>query len=469
MMEHPLPEHFQKQIVQLFGSEEAAQLCRCLDEAPETSIRISQAKAHLFNPDALPIDGVVPWCPWGRYLSSRPVFTGSAGLHGGVYYVQEASSMVLYQISRMLPSEPIVMLDLCAAPGGKSSLLLDLLPKDSILVSNEIVRQRAQVLAENLLKWGSPNQIVTSASPDQMGQLAAAFDFILVDAPCSGEGMFRKDLAARSEWSADSPRACAKRQRKILSDIWPALKPGGLMIYSTCTINQEENEDILAYLIDDLGAEAVDLGDLPAGVWHSPLSPYPCYRLLPHRLRGEGLFMGLVRKAEGGTSPKAPRQGSLRKSKVGTMDKRIPALVKDWIIQPEYFLWELRLEMLQAYPMPMLAILDRIRHGRIPIVTAGVPVALLRGRDFIPAPALALSSVLQRDAFDWVELHSSELVPYLSRETITLEAGLSPGVKLMHHDGIPLGFLKHLGNRANNWYPAEWRIRHASKLTGELL
>ena len=293
-----LPVAFEASIKKLLREDEAQQLLHALDEEAPTSIRISQAKSEYFNllKKGDLSSSFVPWCPWGYYLDKRPTFTGDALFHAGTYYVQEASSMLIYQVKPLLGEDPIVALDLCAAPGGKSTLLLDMLPQGSVLVSNEIVRHRANILEENLLKWGNPNSIITSTTPKSLGKATGLFDMMLVDAPCSGEGMFRKDMQAREEWQPNSPKLCADRQRLILSDVWDSLKEGGLLVYSTCTINQEENEDIVQYIVEILGAEAINLGDISGGVWKSPFLQYPCYRMLPHKAQGEGLFMAVLRK-----------------------------------------------------------------------------------------------------------------------------------------------------------------------------
>ena len=208
----------------------------------------------------LPQDSVrVPWCESGYYLPNRPAFTFDPLFHAGGYYVQEAASMFLEQAMRRSVGAPCRMLDLCAAPGGKSSLASTLLPKGSLLVANEVIRQRSQILAENLTKWGCPNTIVTNSDPADFGQLDNFFDVLLTDVPCSGEGMFRKDPVAVSEWSPQNVELCYQRQRRILSDVWPSLKPGGIAIYSTCTYNVHEDEENIAWICQELGAEVLEV------------------------------------------------------------------------------------------------------------------------------------------------------------------------------------------------------------------
>lgn len=450
---------------ELLGSDEALLLLDALEQPAPTSIRLSRHKPYTIAAEL--IDAPVPWCSRGYYLRHRPTFTGQSAFHAGAYYVQEASSMLIASIESLLGSDPLCALDLCAAPGGKSTLLLDILPEGSTLVSNEVVKHRANILVENLQKWGNPNSIATSAMPAQLGQLGETFDLILVDAPCSGEGMFRKDLAARQEWNAGSPSMCATRQREILADIWGALRPGAMLVYSTCTMNREENEDVLAYIIETLGAEPIDLGTLEHGIWRSPFINYPCYRMMPHRTRGEGLFMAVVRKL-GETTTGSTRTRSKGRSK-GRDKQSIPQEAYGYLANPQDFVWELRGEDILAYPERSAELIQRLQELRVPILSAGVAVASLRGKSLIPHTALALSTALRADAFEWVALEDKQVIPYLSREAIQLDEALGAGIKLVHHRGLALGFVKHLGRRSNNLYPQEWRIRHGERLQQEQL
>lgn len=452
-------------MTQLLSEEEAQSLCTSLDGASPTSIRINQHKAVCLKMDITALEQV-PWCPWGYYMPDRPTFTGDAAFHGGGYYVQEASSMLIYQVAQLLnPEDKLVALDLCAAPGGKSTLLLDLLPEGSLLVANEVVPQRAHILVENLQKWGNPMHIATSTHPERLGKLKGAFDLMLVDAPCSGEGMFRKDLGARTQWQPSSPMQCAERQRGILADIWPALADGGLLIYSTCTMNRDENEDMVAYLVDELEAIPLDLGEIGFGVWRSPLSAHPCYRMLPHRTKGEGLFMAAFRKS-GERSTRADRgKGKKGKEKQERMSKDIPREVKDWVDGGKtQLIWEVNQERIVAYPESLTSMLEILRGAKIAPLSYGIPVAEIKGKSALPLAPLALSNLLAYDAFDRVELQDDQLIPYLSREYLTLPASLPAGIKLICHRGIPLGFAKHLGNRTNNLYPTHWRIRHREQV-----
>lgn len=271
-----------------FGEERARRLISALSGEPSLSVRANPAKisaeklAEHFSDD---VDGVVPWCPEGLYLKKRPSFTLDPLFHAGYYYVQEASSMyagVLLEraMRQLLAGRPgLRILDLCAAPGGKSTHILSIIGPNDILLSNEVIRSRASILAENVAKWGYPNVVVSNNDPADFSSLDAFFDIVVVDAPCSGEGMFRKDSDAVSEWSLDNVRLCASRQRRIVSDIWPALREGGFFIYSTCTFNTLENDENVAWIVSELGAELIEQR-----------------RFLPGEERGEGFFIALLRK-----------------------------------------------------------------------------------------------------------------------------------------------------------------------------
>lgn len=468
-MTTPLPPDFVQLMHAHLGQAEATALCASLDTAPPTSIRLSQRK--VVAPQALPaaLGAAVPWCPFGRYLDERPRFTGQAAFHSGGYYVQEASSMLLYQIapllSQVLGSRPLVALDLCAAPGGKSTLLLDLMPSGSTLVSNEYVRERANILTEQMQKWGSPDCIVTTTAPERLGRLDATFDLIVVDAPCSGEGMFRKDLAARSEWSLSSVDVCARRQQGILQDIWSALKPGGLCVYSTCTFNRYEDEDLVHFITTELGATALSLpSPLPEGVLLSPYSPHPCYRMMPHRAVGEGLFMAVLRKSGDLDEAIAPPPSQPRRKGKGAPTPTIPEVVRSWVQSPERFVWTIEGDGISALPPQVATLYTALSALEIPVLSAGIPVGQLKGRDVLPHVALALSTELRREAFAAAEIEASDLVAYLGRETIVLGDDLPSGLTLITHLGIPLGWAKHLGRRTNNLYPQHWRIRHTDRI-----
>ena len=461
----PLPTGFCEQIHELLP-EEAPALLRALDEEPSVSIRLNARKTRELEL-SLPLGEAIPWAgPLGYYLDQRPFFTADPLWHAGCYYVQEASSMLLSLVKPLLGEEPLTALDLCAAPGGKSTLLLDLLPEGSVLVSNELIRSRAQILAENIQKWGSTQSIVTSTEPRALGKLHTTFDFILVDAPCSGEGMLRKDEEARRQWSPSLVAQCARQQREILDDIWPALRPGGILVYSTCTFNRDEDEAMVGYLVEEFGAEPLALPDCPNEIIPSTLSPYPCYRMMPHRVRGEGLFLCVLRKSE----DEAPAKGKPSKGK-GRGSVKVPAEVLAWITEDlgqDLILQQVGEDQLVAYSLSVLSLVEQLQAQKIPILTSGIPLAEVKGKNYLPHPALALSLALAKEAFPRVEVSQETAIRYLAREAIILPEPTPRGFVLICYQGQALGFVKHLGNRSNNLYPQAWRIRHPELVLASL-
>ena len=252
----PLNNDFITQIEALLPHGEAHAMLDAIDQRDvEVAVRFNNAKCHSMSTHL----ERVPWCEWGAYLVRRPQFTFDPMLHAGAYYVQDASSMFIYHVIKSLVHAPVRYLDLCAAPGGKTTAALQALPAGSAMVANEIVPPRAHVLRENVIKWGNPACMVTCDSPWALGALTNTFDVIAADVPCSGEGMFRKDDEAIAQWSPALVEQCSARQRGILADVWNALKPGGLLIYSTCTYNSQENEEMVQFIINELGATPLEV------------------------------------------------------------------------------------------------------------------------------------------------------------------------------------------------------------------
>ena len=456
MIEMNLPIPFERSMRQLLGDGYEAFREALLGE-PAVSIRLNPSKWSgevSYEP--------VPWATDGYYLPERPQFTFDPLLHGGGYYVQEASSMFVEQAIRQHLGEVHVALDLCAAPGGKSTLLRSLLPDDCVLVSNEPMRPRAQVLAENISKWGHPRCIVTSNFPADFTPLGPLFDLILVDAPCSGEGMFRKDEVAVSEWSSENVKVCWQRQREILTAIWPTLRPGGLLVYSTCTFNTAEDEENVRWMMDELGAELLPIAtDEAWGITQSLVSDVAhAYRFLPGRTRGEGFFLAVLRK-EGDAAPMkladTKRKSSTKKSK-GKQPLAVPAECKAWLAEGNSYTYKLLETEVVAVPAdmePLLAVLDECLY----LQKSGITLAELKGRDAIPSHELAMSTALNAAAFPTCELAYAEALRYLHKEAVTLDSDTPRGFVIVTYRGVPLGFVKNLGNRANNLYPNEWRIR----------
>lgn len=438
------------QLTGMLGSCEAQKLIESLGDAPAVSIRVNNAKCRL-----QPTGGSVPWCGNGFYLDKRPQFTFDPLLHAGAYYVQDASSMfithVLKQIAR---DKAVTYLDLCAAPGGKTTAALDALTDDSLIVSNEIDSQRAQILRENAVKWGRANCVVTNDTPRRLGRLRGFFDIVATDMPCSGEGMFRKDEEAVRQWSPSLVAQCAARQREIIADIWDALRPGGYLIYSTCTFNRQENEEIINHIIEEYGAETVEIAVNPD--WN--ISPgigttAHCYRFMQHRTRGEGLFIAVLRKP-------GQYQGCAVKAKKGKI-LPVPKQCRSFVGEDSGIVLTAGGTEVTALPVAMAQKMEAVRQNAVTLL-CGIPVSTIKGKDLIPQHALAISTIINRGEFPEIETDYNTAIAYLRGEAITPDADAPRGYCLVTYRGYPLGWIKNLGNRANNCYPKEWRIRSAS-------
>ena len=432
----------------LFGQERDLRFEQALAEEPVVSIRYNSCKMQ-------PCDhiGVVPWAALGRYLDSRPVFTADPLFHAGCYYVQEASSMFVEQVVRQLVDAPVRALDLCAAPGGKSTHLLSLLPEGSMLVSNEPVPQRAQVLAENVTKWGNASSVVTRNEPADFAQFRNFFDFVLVDAPCSGEGMFRKDDFAVEQWSVSNVELCARRQREILTGVWDSLRPGGILVYSTCTFNREENEDCVEWIANELGAEpvALDICDEWNITGSLTTTGLPVYRFIPGFTAGEGLFLAVLRK-DGESEVMQPRMPRIK-----PVAAKLKADVEKWLAEAGRFEFVMSGDTLTALPKEHAAAMLSLQQ-KLKTLKCGLPIADVKNDKLLPLHALSMSNDIDAGAFNAVELDRERALAYLHREALVF-ADAPLGYLLMTYKGVPLGFVKNIGNRANNMYPAEWRIR----------
>ena len=382
-----LPEDFVRMMHEQYDADTADSLCHALcDTEPEVSIRLNPRKGKTLSIENLDVEAC-PWCPDAYYLHERPAFTFDPLLHAGAYYVQEASSMYVSQLLRhhFPVSGPSAALDLCAAPGGKSTLLASLLPQGSLLVSNEPMPKRAQVLAENMQKWTRTAEgeypvrsVVTQNYPTDFVEFTDSFDLLLTDVPCSGEGMFRKDEVAVQDWSLQNVDLCWRRQREILQDIWHVLKPGGLLIYSTCTFNHFEDEDNVRWICENLGGMLLEER-----------------HFLPGRDRGEGFYCAAIQSV--------PRD-----------EEQFPSL---GISADDIKSLEAKLRTLHVLPQ-----------------------------------AFSVEPDMPR-----VELTYSQALSYLRREAVRVPA--PRGMVLLCYKGYVLGPGKCVGNRINNLYPEQWRIR----------
>ena len=419
-----LPKEFEEYTRSLMGEELYSKLISGLAATPPVSIRLNPFKVakDAYLEDEEQLNGLqltpVPWAKDGYLLSERPSFTLDPLFHAGAYYVQEASSMLLDFIIRQLIKEPVTMLDLCAAPGGKTTCAMAALPEGSILYSNEPIRTRANILAENVMKFGHPDIIVTNNYAKDYAKAKKTFDVILTDVPCSGEGMFRKDPNAINEWSTSNVDSCWKIQRSIVEDIWQCLKPGGILIYSTCTFNAHEDEENVQWIIDNLGADPIALEGVKEewNITGALKGNLPVYRFIPGKTKGEGLFMAVMRKKG------EPTQGST------------PTILKK----------EGKISM---------------KEKGLKVMTHGINPPTQKGKKTIPDISLALSINQKENDYPHVDVDRQTAINYLRREAITLPADTPRGIVTITYKGLGLGFANNIGNRANNLYPQEWRIK----------
>ena len=383
-----LPIDFTDMARRTMGEERFDSYLKAFETDAPVSIRLNPEKAK-----ELTADGErVPWCRNAYYLPQRPNFTYDPLLHAGCYYVQEAGSMFLDTVMQQwVPDAPVVMIDFCAAPGGKSLLARTALAAGSVLFSNEPMRNRANILAENVEKWGYADHFVTNNFPRDYRRAKMIADVVLCDVPCSGEGMFRKDEATIHEWSMQNVEKCARLQREIVADAWSCLADGGLFIYSTCTFNTHEDEENIQWMMDELGAEVLPVKvDAAWNITGSLLDGFsqPVYRFIPGISKGEGLFLCVLRK--GGAWQQGHSLKSLRKSQQNLNIIYCP----------------------KAQP-------DMVK----------------------------------------VEVNYQQAMAYLRHEAITLGADVPRGMVGICFEGHLLGLAKNIGNRANNLYPKEWKIR----------
>lgn len=399
----------------------------------------------------------IPWSTLGYYLPERPSFTLDPFLHGGAYYVQDASSMFLEQAMRQSLdlNQPLKVLDLCAAPGGKSTLIQSLISDESLLVSNEVIKNRAGILMENMTKWGAANTIITNNDPRDFSRLAGFFDLIVVDAPCSGSGLFRKDPSAIDEWSAESVQLCSRRQQRILEDVLPSLKPGGILIYATCSYAVEEDENIADYLLAENDLLPVQLEMNPE--WNivetqSPEHEGYGYRFFPNLLEGEGFYLSVFKKAE---DEAVSRKFLKNKFQLLTQNETdIASSFIDTKFSLKLFHFEKQIIAIHENIWDALAQVA----VNLYIKQAGIAAGEIIRNEFIPGPALALSTITH-DKVNVLELDLEAARDYLRKLPIENNSQ-DKGWARVVYDKVGLGWVKLLPGRVNNYYPKAWRILH---------
>lgn len=444
------PEKFIYKIRDLLQSDYEAFLKALEGEAP-VSIR--------FNADKFPEIHdwrnyeKVAWCENAIYLDKRPLFTLDPLLHAGAYYVQEASSMFLGEVFKNLSfdTDALCVLDMCAAPGGKSTHLISLLNEKSLLVSNEVIRSRVGVLTENLMKWGKPNFIVTNNDSEDFKNLSYQFDIVLVDAPCSGEGLFRKDKDAISEWSEENVNLCAARQSRILEAIDEIIKPNGYLIFSTCTYEASENEMQIEQLLQSGDFEYIEI---PVSENSGIEKRNYGYQFYPHKIKGEGFYIACLKKI----STKEKYWRVPKRHKLNLCDKKASQILSEFVLPHKEYLFFQKQELSVAFPKNRLDDLIFIAEN-LNVRYAGIEMGKLSTKEFIPSHHLALSTVINKEKFLEQELSYEEAIAYLRRDDLKLSHFEQEGWTLFTYQQLPLGWGKVLKNRINNYYPIEWRIR----------
>ncbi|QJW91968.1 RNA methyltransferase [Spirosoma taeanense] len=449
--EAELPPAFQEQMQQQLGPEFSVFAAALTQDTP-VSIRVNPEKNAMATTGLEP----VPWCAEGFYLPERPSFTLDPLFQAGAYYVQEASSMLLNEALRQTANlnRPLRVLDLCGAPGGKSTLLASALSRDSLLVCNEVIRSRVSVLRENLDKWGFPNVVVSNHDPEDMSNLAGFFDVVVVDAPCSGEGLFRKDPDAMQEWSPANVQLCSARQKRILAAAAPLLDEGGLLIYSTCTYNDAENRDNLQFLSQN-GFRSRPL-DLPTdwNIVEKAVDNAVGYQCYPHRVRGEGFFISVFQKTAFTASVKLDAR-TFRT--IRALRPRETASAARWLQQPgDFSFWEKPngdvMALSKALEKQFLFLDSALRNKGF-----GLEMGQFKGHDFIPSHPLALSTAINQQ-LPGIALSRENALRFFKKENLVLDQPVN-GWLLAQYNGLNLGWVKGVGNRVNNYLPKDWRIR----------
>jgi 16S rRNA C967 or C1407 C5-methylase (RsmB/RsmF family)/NOL1/NOP2/fmu family ribosome biogenesis protein len=458
MSKNALPLAFEVRMKEYLGASAFKAFSEALDQHPPVAIRYNPFKRI----DPIEHSGKVLWATNGFYLKERPVFTLDPNFHAGAYYVQEASSMFLEHILEVLqPERSGIFLDLSAAPGGKTTLMSTYLGLEGFLVANEVIKARASVLKENVIKWGLGNTLVTHNDPDHFSDLAGYFDLVLVDAPCSGEGMFRKDQDARNEWSPDHVQLCASRQERIMDHAGALVKAGGLLIYSTCTFNERENEDMVRFICQEYSYQPVRI----------PLDPewqideieietegnvFYGYKFFPHKVQGEGFFVAVFQRPEDCPELQIKRAKEFKHPYIKPVGKseaerlkqelHLPNTSVFYNLKDSYFWVNSRFQ----HDFEFLSRFLNIRYF-------GVELGKFNKQQFIPNHEFALS-ILPKIGYPTLLVDMEEALDFLAKEDKHY-SDLPEGWVLICYQSLPLGWIKNLGNRSNNYYPKEWRIK----------
>ena len=449
-----LPVAFTERMRKQLGAEEAERLFEALDSVSPVAVRLNPAKC---GDEGVWSDGeAIEWSANGRKLKERPSFTLDTAFHAGAYYVQEAASQFIDYVISGEELQGKRVLDMCAAPGGKSTIYSTAVGIDGLVVANEYVRTRANVLADNVRKWGMGNVLVTNNAPEHIAQFEGWFDLVAVDAPCSGEGMFRKEEVAREDWSEDAVKMCAARQLSIVREAWQSLKEGGLFIYSTCTFNDDEDEGVLEVFIDEMGevfepSRKIDI-DEKWGVVVGEVGAFQTFRFFPHKTDSEGLFVAVARKAESATqrTPKA------RKKVMQEVDKTSRKELSRWLQESDKYTYAMVADTIYAYRTEQFKAVQALSEG-LTAIYSGVAMGQIFKGKLKPDWALSQYVDLERKAVAVVELTEEDALNYLRKRDIAV-GDMVDGMNLVTHNGRALGFAKRVGARCNNLYPNSLKI-----------
>ena len=451
-----LPIAFTERMRKQLGAEEAESLFAALDSVSPVAVRLNPAKC---GEEGVWSNGeAIAWSKNGRKLKERPSFTLDTAFHAGAYYVQEAASQFIDYIIAGEELQGKRVLDMCSAPGGKTTIYSTAVGEEGLVVANEYVRSRANVLADNVRKWGMGNVLVTNNAPEHIAQFEGWFDMVAVDAPCSGEGMFRKEEVAREDWSEEAVKMCAARQLSIVREAWQSLRDGGLFIYSTCTFNEDEDEGLLRAFIEETGdvfepSQSVEIDDA-WGIVKGEVGAFQTFRFFPHRVSGEGMFMAVARKAGLATSRRrAPKS---RRKVMESVDKRTSQELSRWVQGAEQMRFFAAGDMLYGCRAEHYDEIEALA-GSLAVIYSGVAMGQVFKGKLKPDGALALYVGVNRDAVACCEVDEPTALAFLRKQDIAA-AQFEEGVNLVLYGSRPLGFVKRVGARVNNMYPNSLRI-----------
>ena len=453
-MNTPLPIAFTERMRKQLGAEEAERLFAALDTTSPVAVRLNPAKC---GEAGVWSDGkAVEWSRNGRKLQERPSFTLDTAFHAGAYYVQEAASQFIDHVIAGEELQGKRVLDMCAAPGGKTTIYSTAVGVEGLVVANEYVRSRANILADNVRKWGFGNVLVTNNAPEHIAQFEGWFDVVAVDAPCSGEGMFRKEEVARADWSEEAVKMCAARQMSIVREAWQSLRDGGLFIYSTCTFNEDEDEGLLSTFIEEMGdvfapSQRIEI-DEAWGIVRGEVGAFQTFRFFPHKTDSEGLFVAVARKAE----PTTQRTPKARKKVIQDVDKTAKKELSHWLKDAENYTFAEVGDTIYAYRSEQFKAVQALSES-LTAIYSGVAMGQIFKGKLKPDWALSQYVELERAAVSVEELDEARALDYLRKKDIAV-GNMAEGINLVTHNGRALGFVKRVGMRCNNLYPNSLKI-----------